>query len=116
MKGHRLIAREEVRFYHKCFMFFHSFMMPYRLIPLISALEEFHFFVTVGPSTSFSPTLNPPKINNFRWYPINLISRAPKVSKTTPKVRFFQNIVCLLNDMKVRVFFGKNIKKALVPS
>ena len=57
-------------------------MMPYRLIPSISALEEFLFFVTVGPSASFGPALNPPKIDNFRWYLINLISRVPKVSKT----------------------------------
>ena len=57
-------------------------MMPYRLVPLISALEEFHFFVTVGPSAPFRPTLNPPKIKNFRWYLIDLMSTVPKVSKT----------------------------------
>ena len=74
-------------------------MMPYRLIPLISALKDFHFFVTSAP---FGLALNPPKIGNFRWYLINLISRVPKVPKTvkktftTPKVRFFQNIPCLI--------------------
>ena len=57
-------------------------MMPYRLIPLISALKKFHFFVTVGPSASFGLALNPPKIENFRWYLINLIFRFPKVPKT----------------------------------
>ena len=57
-------------------------MMPYRLIPLISALEEFHFFVTVGPSALFGSALNPPKTENFRSYMIDLISRVPKVSKT----------------------------------
>ena len=57
-------------------------MMPYRWIPFISALEQFHFFVTVGPSAPFSPALNPPKIDNFRWHLINLISRVPKVFKT----------------------------------
>ena len=57
-------------------------MMPYRLIPLTSALEEFHFFVTVGPSAPFGTALNPPKIENFRWYLIDLVSRAPKVPKT----------------------------------
>ena len=56
-------------------------MMSYRLIPFISALEEFCFFVTVGPSAPFSPALNPPKIDNFRWYLINLISRVPKLPK-----------------------------------
>ena len=30
-------------------------MMPYRLIPLISALKEFYFLVTVGPSAPFGP-------------------------------------------------------------
>ena len=57
-------------------------MMPYRFIPLISALEEFHFFVTVGPSASFGPALNPNKIENFKWYLIDLIFRAPRVPKT----------------------------------
>ena len=37
-------------------------MIPYGLILLISALKEFHFFVTVGPSAPFGPALNPPKI------------------------------------------------------
>ena len=75
-------------------------MMPYRLIPLKSALEEFHFFVQLDPSAPFGPAINPPKIENFRWYLIDLISRVPKVSKTvqktltTSKVRFFQNIPC----------------------
>ena len=70
-------------------------MMPYRLILLIEALKEFHFFVTIGPSALFGPALNPSKIGNFRWYLINLISRVPKVPKTvqktltTPKIRFF---------------------------
>ena len=64
------------------FMFFHSFIMPYRLIPLISALEEFPSFVNVGPSALFGPALNSPKIDSFRWYLINLLSRVPKVSKT----------------------------------
>ena len=57
-------------------------MMLYRLIPLISALEELHFFVTVGPSAPFGPALNPPRIENFWWYLIDLISRVPKVLKT----------------------------------
>ena len=57
-------------------------MIPYRLIPLIYALKEFHSFVTVGPSAPFGPALNPPKIGNFRWYLINLISTVPKVPKT----------------------------------
>ena len=57
-------------------------MMPYRLIPLISALEEFHFFVTVGRSAPFDPALNTPKIENFKWYLIDFISRVPKASKT----------------------------------
>ena len=57
-------------------------MMPYQLIPFISALEEFRFFVTVGPSLPFDPALIPHKIDNFRWYLINLLSRVPKVSKT----------------------------------
>ena len=57
-------------------------MMPYRLIPLISTLEEFHFFVTVGPSAPFGPVVNTPKIENFKWYLIDFISRFPKVSKT----------------------------------
>ena len=57
-------------------------MTPYRLIPLISALEEFHFFVTVGPSAPFDLELNTPKIENFKWYLIDFISRVPKVSKT----------------------------------
>ena len=57
-------------------------MIPYRLIPLISALEEFQFFVTIGPSAPFGPALNPSKIKNFRWYLIGLISTVPKVSKT----------------------------------
>ena len=57
-------------------------MMPYRLIPFISALEEFRFFVTVGPSVPFGPALNPPKIDSFRWCLINMISRVPKVFKT----------------------------------
>ena len=56
-------------------------MMPYRLIPLASALEEFHFFVISRPSAPFRPAPNPPKIGNFRWYLIDLISRAPKVPK-----------------------------------
>ena len=68
-------------------------MMPYQLIPLISALKN--VFMTVGPSAFFGPELNPPKIGNFRWYLINLIFRVPKVSKTLKKnvttrnVRFF---------------------------
>ena len=57
-------------------------MKPYGLIPLISALKEFHFFVTVGPSAPFGPALNPPKIENFRWYLNDLISRVSKVPKT----------------------------------
>ena len=57
-------------------------MMPYRLIPLISALEEFHFFVTVGRSAPFDPALNTPKIENFKWYLIDFISRVTKASKT----------------------------------
>ena len=57
-------------------------MMPYRLIPLISALEEFHFFVIVAPSAPFGPALNTPKTENFKWYLIDFISRVPKVSKT----------------------------------
>ena len=57
-------------------------MMPYQMIPLISALEEFHFFVAVGPSAHFGPALNPPKIENFRWYLIDLIFTVPEVSKT----------------------------------
>ena len=57
-------------------------MMPYRLIPLTSALEEFHFFVTVGPSAPFGPAINLTKIQNFRWYLIDLISRVPKVPQT----------------------------------
>ena len=82
MKGQGLATREGVRFYHKCFYIFHSFMMPYRLIPLISALEKFRFFVTIGPNPPFGPALNPPKIDNLSLYPINLISRTPKVCKT----------------------------------
>ena len=76
-------------------------MMPYRLIPLISALEELHFFVTAGPSAPFDSALNQPKIKDFRRYLSDLISTVTKVSKTvqktltTPKVRFFQNIPCL---------------------
>ena len=54
-------------------------MIPYRLIPLISVLKEFHFFMTVGPSDLFGPAPNPPKIGNFRWY-LNIGS--PKVPKT----------------------------------
>ena len=57
-------------------------MMLYPLIPLISALEEFHFFVTVGTIVPFGPALNPPKIDNFRWYLIDLISRVPEVPRT----------------------------------
>ena len=49
---------------------------------MISALEEFRFFVIVGYCAPFGPALNPPKIDNFRCYLINLISRVPKVSKT----------------------------------
>ena len=56
-------------------------MMPYGLISLIYTLEEFSFFVAVWLSAPFGPALNPPKINNFRWHLINLISRVPKVSK-----------------------------------
>ena len=78
MKGQGLITREGVRF----FIFFHSFMMPYRFITLISALEEFHFFVTVGPSAPFGPALNPTKIENFKWCQIDLIIRALRVPKT----------------------------------
>ena len=75
-----------MKFYHECFyIFFIPFMMPYLLIPLISALKEFHLSGTVGPSVSFVPALNPPKIWNFRWYLINLISRVTKVSKTVQK-------------------------------
>ena len=59
-----LITRERVKFYISVFKVFHSFMMPYQLIPLISALEEFYFFVTVGSSTPFGPALDPPKIEN----------------------------------------------------
>ena len=77
-------------------------MMPYRLIPLISALEEFHFFfLTAEPSSPFGPALNPHKIKNFGWYLIDLVSAVPKDSKTvlktltTPKNRFFRNISCL---------------------
>ena len=86
-------------------------MMPYRLIPLISTLEEFHFLVTVGPSVPFGPVLNTLKIENFKWYLIDFISRVSKVSKTvqktlaTPKVRFFQNIPCL--DVEYRLCFTK---------
>ena len=80
MKGLGMITRERVRFYHQYFYIFYYFLMPYRLI--LSALEEFRFFVTVGPSAPFGPTLNSPKIDNFRSYLINLISRVPKVSKT----------------------------------
>ena len=61
-------------------------MMPYRLIPLISVLEEFRFFVTVGPSAPFGPTLNPSKVDNFRWYLINLVSRVPKSLKLFRKL------------------------------
>ena len=82
MKGLGLITRERVRFYHKCFYIFLLFYDALSLILFISALEELRLFVTVGPSTPFGRTLNPPKINNFRWYLINLISRVPKVSKT----------------------------------
>ena len=57
-------------------------MMPYRLMPLISALEEIRFFVNVGPSAPFGSALNPPKMENFRWNLISLISRVPKVCKT----------------------------------
>ena len=57
-------------------------MMPYRLIPLIFALKKFHFFGTVEPSAPIGPMLNPPKIENFRWYLINLISKVPKFPKT----------------------------------
>ena len=57
-------------------------MMPYRLIPLISALEEFHFFMNFGPSAPFGPALNTLKIENFKCYLIGFISRVPKVSKT----------------------------------
>ena len=53
-------------------------MMPYQLIPLISALKEFYFFMAIGSSAPFDP----PKIENFRWYLIDLISRVPKVPKT----------------------------------
>ena len=77
-----LITREMVKFSISVFIFFHSFMMLYQLIPLISALEEFYFFVTVGSSAPFGPALDPPKIENFRWYLIDLISRVPKVPKT----------------------------------
>ena len=79
-------------------------MIPYRLIPLISALKEFRFFVTVGPSAHFGPALNLSKIDNIRWYLINLISRVPKVSKAvqktlaTPKVKLFQNNPCLVSE------------------
>ena len=61
-------------------------MISYRLIPLTSAMEEFHFFVTVGPSAAFGPAINPTKIENFRWYLIDLISRAPKVPKLFRKL------------------------------
>ena len=57
-------------------------MMRYQLIPLISALEEFHFFVTVGPSAHSGPALNPPKTENFGGYLIDLIFKVPEVSKT----------------------------------
>ena len=57
-------------------------MTPYQLIPLISALEEFHFFVTVGPSAPFGPALNTLKIENFKWYLNDFIFRVPKVFKT----------------------------------
>ena len=57
-------------------------MMTYRLIPSTSTLEEFHFFVTVGPSAPFGQAINPTKIQNFRWYLIDLISRVPKVPQT----------------------------------
>ena len=57
-------------------------MIPYRLMPLISALEEIRFFVNVGPSAPFGSTLNPPKMENFRWNLISLISRVPKICKT----------------------------------
>ena len=52
------------------------------MIPLISALEEYDCFVAVEPSASFGPALIPPKIENFRCYLIDLISRVPKVPKT----------------------------------
>ena len=57
-------------------------MMPYRLISLISAFEEFHFFVTVGPGALFGLALNKLKIENFKWHLIDFISKVPKVSKT----------------------------------
>ena len=57
-------------------------MMPYRLIPMIFAFKEFHFFVAARPSAPFGPALNAPKIENFRWYLIDLIFRALKVPKT----------------------------------
>ena len=49
---------------------------------MISALKEFHFFVTIGPSAHSGPALNPLKIENFGWYLIGLTFTVPKVSKT----------------------------------
>ena len=69
-----------MRFHHPCFYIF-IFLYDARLIPLISALEEFYFFVTVESSAPFGPALVPPKIENFRCYLIDFISRAPRVPK-----------------------------------
>ena len=49
VKGQGLITSEGVRFYHSVFIFFHSFMMPYQLIPLISVLQIFIFSWPLDP-------------------------------------------------------------------
>ena len=65
-----------------------------QVIPLNSVLGEFHFIVTVDPSAPFDPVLNSPKIESFRLY--LKLSKTLSKTMTTFKVRFFQNISCVM--------------------
>ena len=74
-----MITREGVKFKRKCFYMFSLF---YDAIPLIFSMKAFRFCVPIRASDPFVPALTPPKIENFRWYLTDLISRVPKVPKT----------------------------------
>ena len=99
-----------------------SFMMPYRLIPLISALKEFKFFVAVGPSIPFGPVQIHRKlrISGGTWMIWFLGSlKSPKPFRELWKhlkldfSKIFSSILDVIGIQPLKIIYVSNLGKTL---
>ena len=92
-----------------------SFMMPYRLIPLISALKEFKFFVAVGPSVPFGPVQIHPKLRIWFLGPL----KSPKPFRELWKhlkldfSKIFSSILDVIGIQPLKIIYVSYLGKTL---